>query len=69
MAKIPFETRAVIVVAQQLKYRDDANPDVGMGMSFGYFVDQAAELLELAGYQFDRELAISVLNLNAMTRR
>ncbi len=69
MAKIPFETKAVVVVAQQLKYRDDANPDVGMGPSMESFVKAAAELLELSEIQYDRSLAVSLLTIQNLRSR
>ncbi|MGV1754883.1 hypothetical protein [Agrobacterium sp. CG674] len=44
---------AVFRLAQMLKAYDDANPEVGMGPSYGYFVDQAGRQLGLEPSDYD----------------
>lgn len=49
-----FQTRSVIVVATLLRQLDNANPDVGMGYGDNFFIDRAAERLELTDHDFNR---------------
>ncbi|OWZ90399.1 hypothetical protein B9J07_27830 [Sinorhizobium sp. LM21] len=44
---------AVFRLAQALKRYDDSNPDVGMGPSYGYFVEQAGRELLLSTADYD----------------
>ncbi|MBY3231824.1 hypothetical protein [Rhizobium laguerreae] len=44
---------AVLRLAQALKSYDDCNPDVGMGPSYGHFVDQAGRRLGLDSSDYD----------------
>lgn len=44
---------AVLRLAQALKAYDDSNPDVGMGPSLGYFIDQAGRQLGLSPSDYD----------------
>ncbi|AGC36169.1 hypothetical protein B7L88_gp119 [Rhizobium phage RHEph10] len=44
---------AVLRLAQALKDFDDCNPDVGMGPSNDYFIEQAARQLSLETADYD----------------
>lgn len=57
MSKQVSNVVAVAQLASALKQLDDANPDVGMGPSLGYFIDQAARKLQLTPADYDRNHA------------
>lgn len=44
---------AIFRLAVALRNYDNANPDVGMGPSDGYFIHQAAQQLDLAHTDYD----------------
>lgn len=64
MAKQVSNNIAVFRLAIALKNYDDANPDVGMGPSLGYFIDQAGRQLGLESSDYDENHIHNLMRSN-----